>query len=115
MSRGTWRGRTVALKETRDGSADAAAMANEVALYTLLRGKPHPNILTVHGVCTDCPDGKQRLVMAWCEEGSLESVLRKAAPEVRSACECGPLWCHCFLWTRRVPSSCRAASPWGLC
>jgi serine/threonine protein kinase len=95
VSRATWRGRAIALKESRDGGADASAMDNEIKLYTLLYRKPHPHILSVHGVCTDCPDGKQRLVMEWCGEGSLEAYLRKSVSAVsallRKAADWGSL------------------------
>jgi hypothetical protein len=82
VSRAIWHGQKVAVKESRDGGADVSAIDNEIKLYTLLFRRPHPHILTVHGVCTDCPDGKQRLVLEWCGEGSLEAYLRKSVSSV---------------------------------
>jgi hypothetical protein len=84
-----WRGTTVALKKNREGCADVEAMGNEVALYAALLARPHPHILRVHGVCNDHPDRQQRLVMAYCEHGSLEAHLQSAQASV------------CFVWPAR--------------
>ena len=40
---------------------------------------PHDNILPVYGICTDAPDGKVRLVMRYCEKGSLDDYLTGTA------------------------------------
>jgi hypothetical protein len=46
---------------------------------------PHDHVLPVYGICTDTPDGKVRLVMNYCEKGSLDALLRHHAfPEVRA-------------------------------
>jgi hypothetical protein len=71
-----WGDVTVALKKNKEGCADVGVMGNEVLLYAALHARPHPNILRVHGVCNDHPDGQQRLVMEYCEHGSLEVLLR---------------------------------------
>ena len=60
------------------------------------------NILTVHGIVTDAPDGNVRIVMEYCEYGSLDKHLESIgkASEVRvpispvAACPRHP-WCTC--------------------
>jgi serine/threonine protein kinase len=37
---------------------------------------PCRNVVTVYGLCTDAPDGLLRLVMEYCEGGSLEAFLQ---------------------------------------
>jgi len=77
------RGLTVAVKCNGTDCADRAAINNERSLYELLKDNPHDNILPVYGICTDAPDRKVRLVMRYCEKGSLDSHLTKRAkPEV---------------------------------
>jgi hypothetical protein len=51
--------------------------------YDLLLERPHRNILTVYGICIDAPDAKLRLVMEYCEEGSVFDFLLRARLEVR--------------------------------
>ncbi len=53
-----------------------------VRRYDLLLERPHRNILTVYGICIDAPDGKLRLVMEYCEEGSVFDLLLRARVEV---------------------------------
>ena len=69
------RGLTVAVKCNGTACADAAAIDNERRLYDKLLLHPHDNILPVYGICTDAPDGKVRLVMKFCEKGSLDDYL----------------------------------------
>jgi serine/threonine protein kinase len=69
------RGLTVAVKCNGTTCADAAAIANEQGLYEKLLLHPHDNILPVYGICVDAPDGKVRLVMKYCEKGSLNAYL----------------------------------------
>ena len=69
------RGLTVAVKCNGTTCADAAAIDNERRLYDKLLLHPHDNILPVYGICTDAPDGKVRLVMRFCEKGSLDDYL----------------------------------------
>jgi hypothetical protein len=64
----------VALKASRDG-VDPSVFGNEVSQYMLLHANPHDNVLPVHGLCEDHPDGRPRLVTAWAPFGSLESIL----------------------------------------
>jgi serine/threonine protein kinase len=66
---------TVAVKCNGTDGADDAAVDNERRLFELLKDIPHDNILPVYGICTDAPDGKVRLVMRFCEKGSLDSYL----------------------------------------
>jgi serine/threonine protein kinase len=76
-------GLTVAVKCNGTECANSAAIENERRLYELLLRHPHDNILPVYGICTEAPDGKVRLVMRYCEKGSLDSYLTKRAkPEV---------------------------------
>jgi serine/threonine protein kinase len=65
----------VAVKRNGTECVDEAAIDNERRLYELLKDRPHAHILHVHGICTDAPDGKFRLVMEYCEEGSLDGLL----------------------------------------
>ncbi len=71
------RGLEVAVKCNGTDCVDAAAIDNERRLYEKLLSSPHENIVSVHGVCTDAPDGKLRLVMQFCRHGSLGDYLRK--------------------------------------
>jgi hypothetical protein len=80
VSRATWGVREVCLKSCF--GPDDGAMASEVHMYGELYLSHHPNIPRVHGICRDPPDGKQRLVMDWCERGTLENLLRTAVPLV---------------------------------
>ncbi len=73
------RGLTVAVKCNGTNCADAAAIDNERRLYDKLLLHPHDNILPVYGICTDAPDGKVRLVMKYCEKGSLDDYLTGTA------------------------------------
>ncbi len=73
------RGLTVAVKCNGTTCADAAAIDNERRLYDKLLLHPHENVLTVYGICTDAPDGKVRLVMKYCEKGSLDDFLTGTA------------------------------------
>jgi hypothetical protein len=73
------RGLTVAVKCNGTTCADAAAIDNERRLYDKLLLHPHENVLTVCGICVDAPDGKVRLVMKYCEKGSLDDYLIGAA------------------------------------
>ena len=78
------RGLTVAVKCNGTACADAAAIDNERRLYDKLLLHPHDNILPVYGICTDAPDGKVRLIMKFCEKGSLDAYLTGTAThEVR--------------------------------
>jgi hypothetical protein len=65
------------------GSGDGSVLDAEIRLYGQLRESPHPNIVTVMGVCTDAPDGKVRLVMRLCSKGSLDNVLKGVRAQVR--------------------------------
>jgi len=88
------RGLTVAVKCNGTDCADRAAIDNERRLYELLKDNPHDNILPVYGISTDAPDGKVRLVMKYCEKGSLSDYLtRTAKPEVGGSVEGG--WGFC--------------------
>jgi hypothetical protein len=69
------RGLTVAVKCNGTTCADGDAIDNERRLYELLKDNPHENIVPVYAICTDAPDGKVRLVMRFCEKGSLDSYL----------------------------------------
>ena len=81
------RGLTVAVKCNGTNSADVAAIDNEWRLYDKLLLHPHDNILPVYGICTDALDGKVRLVMKYCEKGSLDNFLTGTAKhEVCSMC-----------------------------
>ncbi len=51
--------------------------------YNKLHEQPHPNILTVYGICTDAPSGKLLLVMELCEKGSVYDLLMRERPRVR--------------------------------
>jgi hypothetical protein len=73
------RGLTVAVKCNGTDCVDGAAIENEWRLYELLLSNPHENILPVFALCTDAPDGHVRLVMRFCESGSLESHLTERA------------------------------------
>jgi serine/threonine protein kinase len=78
-----WKGIVVAAKRNGTDCVDTAAIDNERRLYEKLKDNPHDHILPVYGICTDAPDGKVRLVMKYCEKGSLDALLRHhAAPEV---------------------------------
>ncbi len=73
------RGLMVAVKCNGTNCADAAAIDNERRLYDKLLLHPHDNILPVYGICTDAPDKKVRLVMKYCEKGSLDEYLTGTA------------------------------------
>ncbi len=100
------RGLTVVVKCNGTTCADAAAIDNERRLYDKLLLHPHENILTVYGICTDALDGKVRLVMRFCEKGSLDDFLAGTAK--RKVCLCVHDWfvapvCRCC-----EPRACRA-------
>jgi hypothetical protein len=81
-----WRKNTsVAVKQNGIEASNEVAIQNEVALHDLLLLEPHPNIVTVFGLCVDHPDKRVRLVMQVCEKGSLDNLLKCAQPEV---CTC---------------------------
>ena len=73
------KGIMVAVKRNGTNCVDAAAIDNERRLYELLLLNPHDHILPVYGICTDAPDGKVRLVMKYCEKGSLDDYLTGTA------------------------------------
>ncbi len=90
------KGITVAVKRNGTECVDTAAIDNERSLYEKLKDNPHDHVLPVYGICTDAPDGKVRLVMKYCEKGSLDALLRHhAAPEV------GALFLFLFSFPRR--------------
>jgi hypothetical protein len=95
------RGLTVAVKCNGTTCADAAAIDNERRLYDRLLLHPHDNILTVYGICVDAPDGKVRLVMKYCEKGSLDDYLVGTAKH--EVCWLG---CHSLWWCYACPSRC---------
>jgi hypothetical protein len=68
-------GLMVAVKRNGTKCADATAMNNEQQLYEKLLLHPHENILRVYGICNDAPDHEVRLVMKYCERGSLDTYL----------------------------------------
>ncbi len=70
-----WRSVPVAMKLNGTNCADEASIDNERRLYEKLKDHPHDHILPVYGICTDAPDGKVRLVMKFCEKGSLDRFL----------------------------------------
>jgi hypothetical protein len=74
------RGVMYAAKRTSTHSADREALARELAIYSRVHRQPHPHVMTLHGVCTDHPDGQMRLVMrrAVC---SLDDLLHEARRE----------------------------------
>ncbi len=80
------RGLMVAVKCNGTNCKDTAAIDNERRLYDKLLLHPHDNILPVYGICTDAPDGKVRLVMKYCEKGSLDDYLTGTAK--RKVCLC---------------------------
>ncbi len=83
------RGITVAVKRNGTDCVDTAAIDNERSLCEKLMVNQHDHVLPMYGICTDAPDGKVRLVMKYCEKGSLDALLRvHAAPEVRAVCVC---------------------------
>jgi hypothetical protein len=88
------RGLMVAVKCNGTACADAAAIDNERRLYDKLLLHPHDNILPVYGICTDAPDGKVRLVMKYCEKGSLDDYLIGTAKH--EVCFVLPTWTHSF-------------------
>ena len=95
------RGLTVAVKCNGTNCADAAAIGNERRLYDKLLLHPHDNILPVYGICVDAPDGKVRLVMKYCEKGSLDDYLVGTAKH--EVCWLG---CHSLWWCYACPSRC---------
>ena len=62
----------VAVKANGVSCINTAAIDNERKLLELLLQHPHRNILVVYGIVTDAPDGRVRLVMAYCAGGSLD-------------------------------------------
>jgi hypothetical protein len=76
-------GITVAVKFNKTSQTDTAVIDNEHRLYGKLLGNPHDNVLPVYGICKDAPDGKMRLVMKFCEKGSLCDHLRQMEGQVR--------------------------------
>ena len=96
------KGITVAVKRNGTECVDTAAIDNERSLYEKLKDNPHDHVLPVYGICTDAPDGKVRLVMKFCEKGSLDALLRgHAAPEV-GVVLCFALTRYCLLVCVRV-------------
>jgi hypothetical protein len=87
------RGLTVAVKCNGTTCANGDAIDNERRLYELLLSNPHENIVPVYAICTDAPDGKVRLVMRFCEKGSLDSHLTERARH-----EVGPSHAPCMDW-----------------
>jgi serine/threonine protein kinase len=81
------RGLTVAVKCNGTNCADVAAIDNERRLYDKLLLHPHENILPVYGICVDAPDGKVRLVMRYCEKGSLDDYLTSTAKHEVCLCD----------------------------
>ena len=51
---------------------------------------PNIHIVGVFGICADAPDGRLRMVMEYCEHGSLRSHLSGMEQEVRG----GYQHCH---------------------
>ncbi len=89
------RGLTVAVKCNGTDCVDGAEIENERRLYELLKDNPHDNILPVHGICTDAPDGKVRLVMKYSPKGSLSDYLTGTAKPEVCVCLCsGCDWVH---------------------
>jgi serine/threonine protein kinase len=83
------RGIEVAVKCNGTACANGAAIENERGLYEVLLGNPHDNIVPVYGICTDAADGKARIVMKFCEKGSLDDYLVGVAKhEVGLGCVC---------------------------
>jgi hypothetical protein len=84
----THRSVTVAVKVTSDYTVDVGSLRREVELYDLI-GRQE-NVATLFGVCTDAPDGRLRLVMEYCELGSLDtwlaSVLRPGSADEKVSC-----------------------------
>ncbi len=66
------RGQRVAVKCNGAVCTDESTIDREQKHFELLLLDPHTNILPVYGICKDAPDGKVRLVMKYCEKGSLE-------------------------------------------
>jgi serine/threonine protein kinase len=86
------KGIMVAVKRNATDCVDAAAIDNERRLYDKLLLHPHDNILPVYGICVDAPDRKVRLVMKYCEKGSLDNYLiGTARHEVWFVRACGSL------------------------
>ena len=75
----------VAVKANGVRCINKSAINNERELLELLARQSHANILTVHGIVTDAPDGNVRIVMEYCEYGSLDKHLESIgkASEVR--------------------------------
>jgi hypothetical protein len=90
------RGLMVAVKCNGTACADTAAIDNERRLYDRLVLDPHENILTVYGICNDAPDGKVRLVMKFCEKGSLSDYLAGTAKREVRLVGC-VVWCGCVV------------------
>ena len=65
----------VAVKANGEVCANTAAIEQEKALLDLLLRHPHANIIVVYGICLDAADGAVRLVMKYCEGGSLDAHL----------------------------------------
>ena len=65
----------VAVKANQADAKDVEAIHNERRLLETLLSKPHKNVVTVYGICTDAP-GKMLLVMDYCSSGSLEDYLK---------------------------------------
>ena len=84
----------VAVKANGVSCLNTAAIDNERRLLELLLQHPHKNILVVYGIVTDAPDGAVRLVMAYCEGGSLDAFLAsyRERGEVTPYC----LWRRCL-------------------
>ncbi len=78
-----WRGLNVAVKRNDIDATNTTAIDNERELYEILLLNPHDNIAPVFGICTDAPDGLVRIVMKYCEKGSLDDLLRQSVEEVR--------------------------------
>jgi hypothetical protein len=71
----------VAVKSNGTANSDCDAIGSERMLFEQLLVNPHEHILPVYGLCTDAPDGKMRLVMKYCENGSLSAFLHSKQPQ----------------------------------
>jgi hypothetical protein len=70
----------VAVKCNGTNCADVAAIDNERKLYEKLNLSRNTNVMPVYGICTDNRDGQVRLVMKFCEKGSVDVLLKRHAP-----------------------------------
>ena len=75
----------VAVKCSGASCADPAALDNERRGLGLVLRRPHRNIVTMYGECTDAPDGKVLLVMELCKE-SVYRCLQRRREELEKVC-----------------------------